>query len=206
MKKAKKTQKSGDKSARFSSRLSGRLGKRTIVIAVIILVILAGAVAAFMIWRNSIKSTDTTTATPLTAQQTKLVKQSGQTLDPSIAAAANAAKSEGNTANSVAIYDKAIAANSDTDEQVALYTNKAVLQASNGDVSGAIASAKKAEQLAGETLGTTSLLASLYQQSGDKVNAALYYRKAAALVDDTDGSSVGQKQYYLDTATQLEAS
>ncbi|MDB5179914.1 MAG: hypothetical protein JWN12_546 [Candidatus Saccharibacteria bacterium] len=206
MKKAKMTQNSDEKTARFSGRSSNRLVK--IVLIIVLFLVVIGGIIALVVWRNAaLPKTDTTSTTPAPVAATKVAKQSGQTLDPTIATSANAAKASGNVASAVAIYDTAIAANSDSDEQVALYISKAVLQASDGDVSGAITSAKKAEALAGLTLATTTLLASLYQQNGDKVNAAIYFRKAADLVvDPGDGSTVGDKQYYLDTAQQLEAS
>ena len=207
MKKAKKTQNSGDKNGHASSTMSGRFNRRTIIIAATILVfVIVAAIIGFSLFRSAVKTSDSVPTVSLTAEQQKIAKQSGQTLDPKIAATANAAKASGDNSAAVDVYTKAIAANTDKDEQVALYINKAVLQASTNDVAGAIASAKQAEAIAGETLGTTTLLASLYKQNGDNVNAAIYFRKAANLVvDPGDGSTVGDKQYYLDTAQQLEA-
>ena len=207
MKKAKKTQNSGDKNGHASSTMSGRFNRRTIIIAATILVlVIVAAIIGFSLFRSAVKTSDSVPTISLTAEQQKIAKQSGQTLDPKIAATANAAKAGGDNSAAVDVYNKAIAANTDKDEQVALYINKAVLQASTNDVSGAIASAKQAEAITGETLGTTTLLASLYKQNGDNINAAIYFRKAANLVvDPGDGSTVGDKQYYLDTAQQLEA-
>lgn len=207
MKKAKKTQNSGDKNGHASSTMSGRFNRRTIIIAATILVfVIVAAIIGFSLFRSAVKTSDSVPTVSLTAEQQKIAKQSGQTLDPKIAATANAAKASGDNGAAVNVYTKAIAANTDKDEQVALYIDKAVLQASTNDVAGAITSAKQAEAIAGETLGTTTLLASLYKQNGDNINAAIYFRKAANLVvDPGDGSTVGDKQYYLDTAQQLEA-
>lgn len=176
-------------------------------LAIVLAVLIVIVIIIVVIWKTNVfKFADTTSSQPATVAEVKAQKQSGQTLDPTVVAKANAEKVSGNPTAAVDVYTKAIASNTDKDEKVALYINKATLQASNGDAPGAIVSAKQAETLAGSTLTTASLLASVYKQNGDKTNAVLYFRKSADLVaDDTDGSSLGEKQYYLDQATALEA-
>jgi Flp pilus assembly protein TadD len=227
MKKDDSTEKFQKTSQRFS-RPRFRLPVKKILIVTVVFLLLS-AIALLFVWRQNPGATEEavrkafnfmtfqqdpesnsesqdSASKPLSPSEAKAAKQAGRTLDPKISTNAAKAQAAGDTVGAITVYEDAIAINNDKDEKVALYTNKAVLEAVAGDLESAIASARQAESLAGESLLTASLLASLYQQAGKNSDAAKYYRKAASLVVEVeDSSSVGDRQFYLDSAATLEA-
>jgi tetratricopeptide (TPR) repeat protein len=144
---------------------------------------------------------DTSTATAGLSKKQQYVAQ--------IVTDATKAVANGDTAAATAVYDKAIEENSNASVKSDLYAQKASTLLSAGDKAGALEAAQQAVAQSPDSFEALFMLANAYEATGDKANAALTYRKIAAIVPDIDEdsdenpSSYG-KQYYIDLATELE--
>lgn len=123
-----------------------------------------------------------------------------------VSVAANKAINAGDKAAANKVYDDAITTASGSVEKSQLYLGKATNALNTDQPQVALAAAKAAEGLSATSFETLYTLAVIYEQAGDNVLAAQYYRKVAEVAPDiseADPSGNG-KQYYIDKALKLE--
>lgn len=80
----------------------------------------------------------------------------------------------------ISAYDIALKDESDNSFRVKLLIGKAVAYMNSGDIDNALKTALEAEKIHSTTSGT-SLIASIYEQKGDKAKAIEYYKKYVLL-------------------------
>lgn len=124
-------------------------------------------------------------------------------VDPAIVEEAEAAQLAGNTEQAAAVYDKAINETNDDPTKAALYIKKSQVYANSNNDNGAIQAAEAAYALDNEDFGAITLLAALYEQTGNYQKAAEFYQKAADLNPADDPA--GNKEYYQQKADEMKA-
>jgi tetratricopeptide (TPR) repeat protein len=85
-------------------------------------------------------------------------------------------------------YDEQISVTSDKDEKAELLLGKAEIAYTAGDFDGALQAAKDADAIK-STAGTLGMIAQSYEAKGDKASALEYYKKALAILPDSEVSN-----------------
>jgi tetratricopeptide (TPR) repeat protein len=200
-----------------NSYAAGALRKLPLLIVGGIAVLLVvGAIVAYFVLRASDTGSNTNNTDPSNIGESPLSPQIAPNVQKAVNEA-NAAASDVSDANpagqkeaGVAVYQKAIESATNNDEEAALWVKQAEFLSAQGDEQAAIAAALKAQEISGETLETTTMLALLYEMTGDNDNAAIYYRKAAVEVvkegaDETLYNPENEAAYFREKADQLES-
>lgn len=201
--------------------MSGLVSKRRLIITgVIVVILLACGVLAYLFLQptdtgvdsnndNSSEVSGGSIAPSLSRLVTDTIAEASQA-----AYAANSSTSSGSgVAAGAAVYKKAVSRATDPKDKSDLLIKQAEFYSENDDNKSAIPLVLEAQTIYKKTLETTSMLALLYEVTGDNKNAAIYYREAAKYVVEEAGdvdrkvyNPESEADYYLDKASQLEAS
>lgn len=110
----------------------------------------------------------------------------------------------GDINDAVAVYDEAIKSVDDAYSKSIMLLDKATFYLNDKNYDSALSIAKEAEVI-NSNKAVAQFVAQVYEEMGDKKNAIEYYRKAIALVDDTDPLSSDDIEYYQNKIKELGA-